>query len=100
MKTPVLRVPALEIRQNGRVLYLFAVDGKVLHSLATVSRVRRAGTSIHGYQRPEVLSHVAEIRAYLETDEAILPGSIVLAFDSTVRFQATGKGGFGVLAIP
>jgi len=62
-----LRVPALEVSQApGRVLYSFAIDGKLISSFATVSRVRRNGVDLEGYQRPEVLSHIAEIRAYLK----------------------------------
>ena len=51
-----------------RTLYSFAIDGKELPSFATVSRVHRDHNSeIRGYQRPEVLSHIASIRRYLES---------------------------------
>ena len=61
------RVPAIEVTQSpGRVLYTFAVDGKAVHSFATISRIRRAEASgLSGYQRPEVLKHIAEIRSLL-----------------------------------
>src|SRR5262249_5120256 len=39
------------------------------------------------YQRPEVLSHIAEIRHYLESEEPMLPNAIVVAFDSRVKFK-------------
>lgn len=42
-----------------------------------------------GYQRPEVLSHIAEIRVYLESLNPMIPNSVVVAFDLTVRFEAT-----------
>ena len=43
MKQPEeLRLPALEIRQGDRRLYQFALDGKRLHELSTVSRIRRS----------------------------------------------------------
>jgi DGQHR domain-containing protein len=105
MTRDVLRVPALEVRQGGRPLYAFAVDGKVLHRFAAVSRVGRTpdGT-LRGYQRPEVLSHVAQIRAYLEAAAAILPNALVLAFDRGILFKPTGRvGGYahtGELTIP
>lgn len=84
-----LRLPALEVAQpSGRRLYLFAVDGKQVPSFATVSRVRRAGGVLEGYQRPEVLSHVAAIREYMESAGALVPNAVVLAFDSRVRFEA------------
>ena len=81
-----LRLPALEVRQGDRRIYCFAVDGKRLHNFAAVSRVRRDDQELHGYQRPEVLSHIRGIRRYLESDGAILPNALVLAFDSRVTF--------------
>jgi len=84
-----LRVPAFEVTQGpGRVLYSFAVDGKTVHSFATVSRVRRAESrGLSGYQRPEVLKHIAEIRGYLESQSPMLPNAVVVAFDPRVRFE-------------
>ena len=36
-----LQLPALEIRQGpGQVLYSFAIDGKLLPSFTTISRIR------------------------------------------------------------
>lgn len=101
-----LRLPAIEVRQGpGRVLYTFAVDGKLVPQFATVSRVRRSDVGmLNGYQRPEVLSHIAEIRNYLESEAPMLPNAAVLAFDSTVRFIPAGRDGAysrtGELVIP
>ena len=89
VKTPaILRVPALEVRQGrSRVLYSFAVDGKLLPRIASVSRIAREDQRIAGYQRPEVLSHIAEIRTYLESDNPLIPNAIVVAFDKRVKFE-------------
>lgn len=85
----VLHFPALEIVQGpDRTLYSFAVDGKLLSQLTTVSRVHRAAqAAIAGYQRPEVLSHIAEIRAYLESERPMIPNAVVVAFDRRVSFE-------------
>jgi DGQHR domain-containing protein len=92
-----LRLPALEIRQGGRKIYCFAVDGKKVHSFAAVSRVRRDDdNNLQGYQRPEVLSHIRGIRRYLESDNAMLPNALVLAFDESVRFESGARRGVGV----
>lgn len=106
-KADELRLPALEVRQGpGRTLYNFAVDGKLLPQFTTVSRVRRGGCAIEGYQRPEVLSHIAEIRAYLESSRPMIPNALVVAFDSRVRFEAiggdhtSGYSRLGTLVIP
>jgi DGQHR domain-containing protein len=84
-----LRLPALEVRQgDGRVLYSFAVDGKKLPSFAAVSRIRRDGDAqVEGYQRPEVLSHIASIRRYLESGFPMIPNALVVAFDKRVQFE-------------
>ena len=49
-----LRVPAIEINQgSSRVFYSFAVDGKLLPTFTTISRIRRdASETLVGYQRP------------------------------------------------
>ena len=89
-----LRLPAVEVRQSpGRKLYSFAVDGKLVHRFATISRVSRTEEgSLRGYQRPEVLSHIEEIRNYIDSTSPMVPNAIVLSFDSRVRFEPT-KGG-------
>lgn len=83
-----IRVPALQIKQGSREIYAFGIDGKRLHEFATVSRVHRDdASSLQGYQRPEVQSHIRAIRRYLESNDAMLANAVVLAFDSRVRFK-------------
>jgi DGQHR domain-containing protein len=88
-----LRLPALRLEQGpGKFLYSFAVDGKLVPRFAAVSRIRRAaGDQIEGYQRPEVLSHIAEIKLYLESDAPMIPNAVVIAFDSRVKFAPLPK---------
>jgi len=58
---------------------------------AQISRLSRNDDEcIAGYQRPEVLSHIAEIRNYLESEMPMLPNAIVVAFDSRVEFRPLG----------
>ena len=102
-----LTLPALEITQGpNRTFYSFAVDGKLLPKFATVSRIRRDGDNLlAGYQRPEVLSHISEIRAYIESKDPLLPNAIVLAFDHRVRFiptesESSSYTRWGTLVIP
>jgi DGQHR domain-containing protein len=87
--TTELRLPAIEVRQSAdRVLYTFAIDAKVVPSFATVSRIRRTGEGgLQGYQRPEVLAHIDEIRTYVESESPMIPNAIVIAFDTRVRFE-------------
>ena len=108
MKKPNhLELPALEIVQGkNRIFYSFAVDGKLLPQFASVSRIRRDGDDLlAGYQRPEVFSHIAEIRNYIESKDPLLPNAIVLAFDARVKFvpsrdSETGYSRWGMLVIP
>lgn len=87
MKTE-LRLPAIEVRQSAeRVLYTFAVDAKLVPQFATVSRIQRVDGGLRGYQRPEVLAHIQEIRAYVESEAPMIPNALVVAFDSRVRFE-------------
>ena len=53
--------------------------------------IRGEQHEILGYQRPEVLAHVAEIRAYLESDRPMIPNAVVIAFDATVLRDALGR---------
>jgi DGQHR domain-containing protein len=97
------------VRQGrNRVLYSFAVDGKMLPEFTTVSRVHRdTDSQLAGYQRPEVLAHIAEIRDYLESTDPMIPNAVVVAFDARVRFELSGvqpiDGGYsrlGTLVVP
>jgi len=89
-KVMSIRLPAIQVRQGkNRVIYSFAVDGKLLPQFTAISRLgRNDDCDIRGYQRPEVLSHISQIRSYLESEAPMLPNSIVVAFDRRVRFEA------------
>lgn len=86
--TEVLKLPAIAIQQGAdRQIYAFAMDGKLLPKVAQIWRLGRdENQDLFGYQRPEVVSHIAEIRNYVESPDAMLPNAIVVAFDSSVRF--------------
>ena len=92
-KKTTLRLPAIKIQQGPkRVLYSFAVDGKALPSFTTVSRIRRGDESeVLGYQRPEVISHIKEIREYIESPDPMIPNALVIAFDKRVKFKPSSK---------
>jgi DGQHR domain-containing protein len=101
-----LVVPAIEITQGrNRRSFSFAVDGKLLPQFTAVSRVARDdANAVTGYQRPEVLSHISQIRKYLESDNPMLPNAIVVAFDGSVVFESkeppSPSGRVGSLHIP
>ena len=85
-----MEVAALRMEQGpGKVIYAFGIDGKQVPKFATVSRARREEEDITllGYQRPEVQKHIAQIRDYIDSEGAMVPNAIVLAFGSGTRFQ-------------
>lgn len=103
-----LVVPAIEIVQGrNRKVFAFPVDGKLLPRFASVTRIARTESDgVTGYQRPEVLSHISQIRKYLESADPMLPNAIVVAFDRSVYFKPVSAvisaqhGRLGSLHIP
>ena len=60
------------------------------------ARIERAGRStdgaLSGFQRPQIASHINEIRDYLEKPEAILPNAIIVGFIGGVTLERTAPG--------
>jgi len=93
------------IQPSGRHVFSFATTAGDLLEIADIPRIRRGESkALEGYQRPEVVSHIAEIRRYLESNDAILPNTIVVAFSDSVEFevheQRLGPGRYGRLTVP
>jgi DGQHR domain-containing protein len=97
-----LKVPALRIKQGSqRYLYSAAINGKLISEIASISRIRRHDSLLNGYQRPEVSSHILEIKNYIDSDNPMIPNAIVIAFDNTVVFESIeGDSDHGYLLIP
>jgi len=100
-----IKVPAIQFRQNENLLYTFIINGKKIPLFASIARIKRGEhQELAGYQRPQVISHIGEIRHYLESQNSMIPNAIVIAFDERVRFiktQSNGSdSGFGHLEIP
>lgn len=106
-KTSYLSLPALAFQQGKQhTLFTFAVEGAKLKEFAAVARLnRQEDDRIDGYQRPEVLAHIANITKYLASEGPMLPNAIVVAFDDVVKFipNSDGESGSvksGTLCIP
>lgn len=72
---------------------------------ASIARIKRGEHhELAGYQRPQVISHIGEIRRYLESQNSMIPNAIVIAFDERVKFTAVSshgtENGFGHVEIP
>jgi len=76
--------PTISPRQakGPRVVCFTATAARILE-IARIERIgRREDGRLSGFQRPQIASHIREIRDYLATPEAMLPNSIVLAFST------------------
>jgi DGQHR domain-containing protein len=70
--------------QNFSV-FCFVAKSKDIDSFARIERVSRSNTGkLSGFQRPQIASHIREIKSYIEKDNAILPNPIVVAFTKGV----------------
>lgn len=98
----MLKFPAIKVKQHGKEIYTFKAIGKDILSFASIARIRRDEEgNLKGYQRLEVTKHIKEIANYLEEETSILANSIVIGFDSAVKFESTeGNDDFGYLCIP
>jgi len=97
-----IKVPALVIKQGRtREIYSFAVNAKNIEDFAAISRAGRDESQLTGYQRPEVINHINDIKRYLESDNPMVPNALVIAFDTRVKFTSSIEDDcFGFLTIP
>jgi DGQHR domain-containing protein len=85
-----VQVNALRIEQRTDApLFVFGVNGRLIHRFAAVDQVRRDDDGVlQGYQRDRVKRHIADIANYLASTEAMLPNAIVVAFTELIPFEA------------
>ncbi len=103
-----LTLNALRVKQSPQIpIYVFGIDGKLVHQIATVSYAERTKDGVlAGYQRRQVKAHIQEILDYLSSEGAILPNAIVIALDGGAHFEPlrgvtqSEWGTFGRLMIP
>jgi len=96
----ILHYDALVPRQSRDVaVFSFVARAADITRFARIERAGRdsAGT-LQGFQRPQIASHIREIRDYLEKPSAILPNPIVVAFTDAASLTPTGQAA-GRLAI-
>ena len=91
-KRLVLR--ALRTHQARSVpTYCFFLPGEQIVRIADITRMRRDGdTTLQGFQRNEIRSHVNAIVDYLDQGDVLFPNAIILALNDAVEFrQARGR---------
>jgi DGQHR domain-containing protein len=60
------------------------------------ARIARAGRdakgAMAGFQRPQIATHIREIRAYLQSDDAVLPNCVVVGFVDNIKVREHSDG--------
>lgn len=84
-----VRCHALRLKQSDAYpVYLFALRADQLEQIADVARVSRTDKGkLDGYQRSIAKDHVANIAAYLNSEDPLFPNGLILALPSSVRFE-------------
>ncbi|BAL73764.1 DGQHR domain-containing protein DpdB [Bradyrhizobium cosmicum] len=67
------------------VVFSFAATAAEVFAMGRIERAGRGDSgTLRGFQRPQIASHILEIRDYLEREDAVLPNSVVVAFTDRV----------------
>ena len=85
---------AIEARQSDQHrVFTFAASAEQVFEIARIDRAGRTEQGdLFGFQRPQVASHILEIRDYLRKSDAVLPNSVVVAFVDQVSAQSHANG--------
>lgn len=66
----------------------FTATAAEIWSFATIERIARNEVGhLSGFQRPQIASHIQEIKDYLKREDAVMPNPIVVAFTDNVTVQ-------------
>ncbi|MHC5310940.1 DGQHR domain-containing protein [Myroides sp. LJL116] len=80
---------AIEINQNGQILYLFSMSAKTIYDKFSVSR--RVEDKEKGYQRSFSATRLKQIANYLNKESGFLPNSILVNIDNEKYNFENGK---------
>lgn len=84
-------VRALRATQGASInVYSFFMRGADIVRIADISRLSRDEKDrLHGFQRPEIRSHVKSIVDYLNQGSVLFPNAIIVAMSPSVHFAAS-----------
>lgn len=75
-------------QSNEHMVMCFTATASEISTFATIERIARNGEGhLSGFQRPQIASHIQEIKDYLKRDDAVLPNPIVIAFTDNVEVK-------------
>lgn len=86
-----LTFSAVQARQSpSHTVLSFPARASDLKRFAAIDRIGRDTDGLlSGFQRPQIASHIREIKDYLEQPDSILPNPIVVAFTKGVEVRET-----------
>lgn len=89
-----LKYKAIRAAQSDKHQVLsFAAKASEILKFASIDRISRDEKgALKGFQRPQITSHIHEIRDYLKSDDAVLPNPIVVAFTKDVQIKEMSGG--------
>jgi len=80
-------------QSNRHQVVTFSATASEVASFASIDRMARDGNgALRGFQRPQIASHIQEIRDYLRRDDAVLPNAIVIAFTDGIKIEEARDG--------
>lgn len=95
----ILKFEALAAQQSGNhQVVMIRANAEQINSIAQIERLGRQNGKLSGFQRPQIASHITEIRNYLSKSDAVLPNALVLAFVGGAKV-IKGKGAVVTLEV-
>lgn len=85
-------VRAVRTRQGVDVdVFAFFLPGPTVLQVADIARVHRddVGGALHGFQRPEIRSHVKQIADFLDHGSVLFPNAVILALAPEIQFRSS-----------
>ncbi len=85
---------ALQAKQGEHhAVYCFTATAEEVLAIAQIDRAGRdAQGDLFGFQRPQIVHHIHQIRDYLQRPDAVLPNSVVIALTSGVAMSGRQNG--------
>lgn len=80
---------AIKAEQSTEHLVMcFSATAAEITNFSTIERIARDGDGhLSGFQRPQISTHIQEIKDYLKRDDAVLPNPIVIAFTDNIEIK-------------
>lgn len=86
-KSPIV-LRAIRTQQSGAFdLYAFFIAAADVLEIADISRIKREGDELEGFQRKEIRAHVKSIVEFLDSGPVLFPNAIILAMSRNVTFE-------------